>query len=273
MQTTALTALYEGLLLPLLLGLPRMLALLIVFPLLPTPTFPQLLRNGVAISLLLVTYPLGMVQADLAPTSLVAWVGLIAKEALIGAVIGWAFALPIWAFEAIGAVIDIQTGSVNGAIFDPINNQAGGPWAPFMRLLGSVMFLGCGGLLVMLGTLYQSYIEWPITSAYPPSLNGVPEWSTSQIQQLMVMSVSFAAPAIAVLLAVDIGLGLVNRVAPQLNVFTLAMPVKGIAAALTVLLTMQFQFDVLGSQVTDPAPVQRSLERLMTAPAGGSPMR
>jgi len=48
-----------------------------------------------------------------------------------------------------------------------------------------------------------------------------------------------------VLLLVELGIGLVGRAAPQLNVFVFAQPVKSVLANLMLLLFMYFLFDSL----------------------------
>jgi type III secretion protein T len=262
MQLDTLKALYEGLLMPLSLGMPRMLAMMMVFPLLPTAMFPALLRNSVAISLVLITCPLSLSQIGATPPSPLSWLLLIGKEVLIGAAIGWVFALLVWSLESVGALIDIQTGSNNGAIFDPINNESGGPWAPFMRSVAIVLFLSYGGLMVMLGCLYRSYIEWPITSFYPPSLDHFESWSIDRLKALLASTASLATPVIGVLLVVEMGIGLVNRAVPQLNVFTFSMPIKGAVAVVAVLLTMQYYFDITRFEFTAADKAWRAVSSL-----------
>ena len=54
------------------------------------------------------------------------------------------------------------------------------------------------------------------------------------------MCLSFALPAMVVMIMVDVALGLVNRSVEQLNVFFLSMPIKSILVVFLLLVSMHF---------------------------------
>jgi type III secretion protein T len=54
---------------------------------------------------------------------------------------------------------------------------------------------------------------------------------------------------ILVLVIIDIGFGLINRVVPQLNVFFFTMPIKGVVAALMLVLLLSYTADLVAERV------------------------
>lgn len=232
---------------PMLESLPRVSAAIIVAPLFPASLFPLLLRGAIGISLSLFLYP-HMAAHMPADMSLFAWLGLAAKESLLGAAIGFAVGALIWAFECAGAMFDFQTGFANAPFFDPFGGHASGPLSILMMRLGTILFLAAGGLQVLVSLLFESYRLWPVLSFYP-SWSHLEDFAGSQIVSIMDVVVRLAAPVVLLLALVDLGFGLVSRVVPQLNVFYFTMPIKGALVALMIALYLSYVSDIVAGQV------------------------
>lgn len=234
---------------PLLVGLPRVGAAIMVAPLFPTSLFPVLLRGAVVVSLSLYLYP--HLAANMPPMlSLLEWVGLIAKETLIGALLGFAAGTLIWAFETAGALLDFQVGFSNSQYFDPFGGHEAGPLSQFWVRLGTVLFIAAGGLQVLAALLFESFHLWPVTSFYP-SLGHFEDFAAGGIRTFMELVVRLAAPAVLLLALIDFGFGLVSRVVPQLNVFFFTMPIKGAMAAVMLALYLSYVSDIVVAQLSD----------------------
>jgi type III secretion protein T len=76
---------------------------------------------------------------------------------------------------------------------------------------------------------------------------------------LLKLTALLGVASVLVLALVDLALGLVNRVVPQLNVFFLTMPVKGALGALMLALYLAYLVDVAVGQL---AELPRWLEQL-----------
>jgi type III secretory pathway component EscT len=70
------------------------------------------------------------------------------------------------------------------------------------------------------------------------------DFGSGWLGELMKLSARLAVAAVLVLALVDLGLGLVNRVVPQLNVFYLTMPIKGALGALMIALFLVYLIDI-----------------------------
>ncbi|MEM0925162.1 MAG: flagellar biosynthetic protein FliR, partial [Planctomycetota bacterium] len=102
-----------------------------------------------------------------------------------------------------------------------------------------------GGFLVVLSVMFESYVLWPITDFYPNFGNQFPLFVLGVADDLMRSIVLFAAPVVITVFISEFGLGLMNRFAPQLNVFSLSMPVKSIIAMVVLVLYVPFLMEYL----------------------------
>jgi type III secretion protein T len=107
------------------------------------------------------------------------------------------------------------------------------------------LFVSAGGLLAMLGVVVDSYRLWPVASFFPNLGVVLEQFAIRQGDTLFLWIVKLAAPVIFVLLLVELGIGLISRVAPQLNVFVFSQPLKSLLAHLMMLLFLFFVYESL----------------------------
>jgi type III secretion protein T len=215
----------------LLLGLSatRVAVAFLLIPLLTAELIPALVRNAMFIAVGL----LGLaVQPSAPPLALNTWqwVGLFAKEAFIGGTLGLFVAGVMWAFEAAGQVIDTKVGTTQAQVNDPLSGHQTSLMGALFARLASFVFMAGGGFMVFIGALLQSYALWPVRSAMPPLAAGGERLFESELGRIMLLTLLVAAPALVLLYMIDGVLGLINRFAQQLNVTTLAMSLKAVAA-------------------------------------------
>ena len=82
---------------------------------------------------------------------------------------------------------------------------------------------------------------------------------------MMRMTVVISAPVIILMFLATIGLGFVNRTAPQLNVFFLSMPVKSALGVAMLVVYLQYILDML--MYTDESAILGPLSRIFAAAA------
>ncbi len=225
-----------------------------------------MVRNSLFVGFSLIVIAL---QPDLANMRLTmpGWIGLFAREAVIGLVIGFFFATILWAFEAAGSVIDAKSGATMAQIVDPLSGQNTTLNGAFLGRLANFVFMFSGGLLLLVNVLLQSYAIFPIAPSAPRlELHGAALFE-GEFGRFMSLTVAFAAPALVILTVVEGGLGILNRFAPQLNVFTLSLAVKSWLAVLIVLATSGLLIQTLISEIAErPAVVMEVLRSLARAP-------
>lgn len=228
----------------LLLGVAtaRVAATFLLLPMFSSETVPSLVRNSIFVSLGVVSLAL---QPPLDPSLLGPgqWATIILKEVFVGIVIGFFFGSVLWALEAAGNIIDTKVGATLAQVVDPLSGHQTSLNGALLGRLAGVLFVASGGLSLLLRVLMESYAIWPVASPMPALTGSSLALFEGEFGRLMVLATLFAAPVLTVLFLIDAGLGLMNRFAQQLNVFTLSMSIKAFAATFVILL-------LLGSYVT-----------------------
>lgn len=228
----------------LLLGVAtaRVASTFLLLPMFSSETVPSMVRNSIFVSLGIVSLAL---QPPLDPSMLGPgqWATILVKEAFVGIIIGFFFGSVLWALEAAGQIIDTKVGATLAQVVDPLSGHQTSLNGAFLGRLASIVFISAGGLSLLLRVIMESYAIWPIASPMPVLDGRSLVLFEGEFGRLMVLATLFAAPVLTVLFLVDVGLGLMNRFAQQLNVFTLSMSLKAFAATFLILL-------LLGSYIT-----------------------
>jgi type III secretion protein T len=215
----------------LLLGLSatRVAVAFLLVPLFTQELIPATVRNAmfIAIALLSLAFQPSAGPLVLAPWQ---WITTFAKEAFIGATVGFFYAGVMWAFEAAGQVIDNKVGATQAQVTDPLSGHQTSLNGAFFARLASWIFMTGGGLMLMVGTLLESYARWPVRAPLPPLATAGAQLFESEFGRIMLLTVLVAAPALVLLFLIDGVLGLINRFAPSLNVISVAMSLKAVAA-------------------------------------------
>ena len=216
--------------LALLLGLSttRVAVAFLLVPLFTADLIPATVRNAmfaaIALMALLMQPAAGPVPAGFA------LLPLFAKEAFIGGALGLLFSGVMWAFEIAGQLIDTKVGMTQAQVTDPLSGHQTSLTGALFARLASWVFMASGGFMVMMAALFESYSLWPVRSPLPTLAAGGAQLFEAEFGRVMLLGLLVSAPALVLLYAVDVVLGLVNRFAQQLNVFSLSMSLKAVAA-------------------------------------------
>lgn len=226
----------------LLLGVAtaRIAAAFMLMPLFAPDTIPTMVRNSILVALGLVSLALQPALA-VAGLSAMQWAAMFAKEIFVGVIIGFFFGAVLWALEAAGQIIDTKVGATMAQVVDPLSGHQTSLNGAFFGRLANVVFLFSGGLGLLVGVIMESYAIWPIAATMPALDPRGLVLFEQEFGRMMVLATLFSAPVLVVLFVIDASLGLVNRFAQQLNVFSLSMSIKSFAAtAVIVLLVASF---------------------------------
>lgn len=228
---SALRELYLGALGPLVaLAIPaaRMLGVFILLPLFTRLGITGLIRGGVALALAL-PFAAGLPgMSDISGMGGVPLTLLLVKETMIGVLIGLVAGIPFWIAEAAGELIDQQRGSESALLPDPSGTQEAGITGTLLVLTSATVFMSAGGLRVLQEGVFQSYAVWPAAALLPTFSPNAAFLTLQTLDSLMAGGLILASPLLVAMLLTEFSLGLISRFAPQLNVFDLAMAVKGI---------------------------------------------
>ncbi len=220
------------------LTVPRIVAAFLMLPLLTPDNMPAMVRNSFFVSLALVAMPIAAGASPLELSGSVLWAPILLKEILLGLVIGFAFGIVFWALGIAGELIDAKVGSNIAQIVDPVQGHQTTLIGAFFSQFAAWLFMASGAFLIFIDLLLTSYVVWPIMSYWPQIGAEGQAWLFSQFGFLMTTALLFAAPAIVVMMLLDLVLGLLNRFSEQLNVFSLSLPIKAWVAIWVIALML-----------------------------------
>jgi len=205
-------------------------ALLLMTPPLGGGAVPPTVRVAIVVAL-------AVCFGSLVPTPPQGWdlwhvVAAIAGEAAIGATMAVGLGLAFAAFSVGARVIDTQIGFGLGQVFDPATRQQMPILTGAFAQLALVLFFSSDapdGVLRGVALGLQAYppgSAWSANSAFLPIVG--------QVAGLFSLGFAMVAPVVFCLLLVEMGLGVISRSLPQMNMFVMSMPIK-VVVGLTAL--------------------------------------
>lgn len=240
------------------LTVPRIIGAFLMLPLMTSQNVPALVRNSFMVSLAIVAIPIAAAGAPVESMGAALWPVIVLKELFLGVAIGFCFGIVFWAIAAAGAVIDAQVGMM-GSVFDPIQGHQTSLHGNFLSQMMAWLFMASGAFMVFLDLLLSSYALWPVMSYFPQlEMDGLALF-IGHFSYFATAMLVMAAPAMVLLLLIDLSFGLVNRYAPQLNVFALTLSIKSWIATAVIMLLL----GVLVEVVLDRLAVNRGLLQVL----------
>ncbi|WP_175566030.1 type III secretion system export apparatus subunit SctT [Halodesulfovibrio marinisediminis] len=236
---------------------PRLLIFFQVAPFMGGVVLSGVLRNGVALTLapfLLITL---MPELDTLPVysgyyKLFWTLGLLLKEVVLGFVFAYLSGLFFWAMQSAGQLVDNQRGAAMSQGSDPLSGEQASSLASFFFQTVVYLFFTSGIFVLLIQILLNSYVVWSPVHYFPDVSNPVLTlFFTKLLSEFMVMVLLVASPMVIVCLLSDIGLGLINRFAQQLNVFSLSMAVKSLAVSILIVLYYIVLVRFIGTSFTE----------------------
>ena len=212
---------------------------------------PRQLRFFLAILLTIFVYPTFAGLHPPAGAQFFLWLlSVLGKELLVGFLLAYTANVVFWAMLSVGFIMDNQRGAGMAQATDPASGESTSLFGAFLHQSAIYIFFSSGAFLQLLLLLLSSYGVCPPAFEVSMEAQGsIPRFLIWQFSRLMVMAVLFAAPIMLICLLSDVGLGIVNRFAPQLNVFFLSMPIKSALGLLMTMLYMGTLLPLIGQEL------------------------
>jgi flagellar biosynthetic protein FliR len=166
----------------------------------------------------------------------------IFNQLLIGAAMGLTLQIVVAALTVAGQTMAASMGLSMANMIDP--NVGNVPTlAQFLIVCSTLIFVSTGGPALLVGLILESFHTLPIgTSILTQDVYGrMVQWSSMMFLGALLL----ALPVVATLLFVNIGLGVVTRAAPSLNIFAIGFPAMIAAGFLVLIISM----DVVGARM------------------------
>jgi len=236
---------------PLLWPFIRILALFSSAPLLSQRNVPVRVRVALAF---LITIS---AQASLPAMPVIALdspviYAVVVQQVLIGVTLGFSARIVFAAIELAGELVGLQMGLNFAGFFDPATGAEGTAVGRFFSIIVSWLFIIINGHLLLIAAMVQSFNAFPVSAEPFAFLHALePQRWGSEIFKLGLW---IALPMITMLLFVNLVLGVISRVAQQMNVFAVGFPITLGVGLLGVLLTLPMM----------QAPFTMALEQMLS---------
>ena len=165
--------------------------------------------------------------------------GAVAQQVAVGLSIGFAVRLVFSTIELAGEVIGLQMGLNFASFFDPMSNGQVSAVGRFFGNMATLLFIVIDGHLLVLMAVIESFKRFPADGSFLAALGQM------RIHELgasvFASALWIALPMVALLMFVNLALGIISRVAPQMNIYAVGFPVTlavgmlGITATLPML--------------------------------------
>ena len=212
------------------LASPRLFGFALLLPFFNGRILPAAIRGAVFLALTVVLLPPLAEQLKHNPLPPFVHVAYAMKEMALGFLLGFPVALIFLVPQSVGDFIDNQRGAGVASLFNPAFGGQSNLLGIFLGETFLAVFLALGGMALLVKILYDSYLLYPVLAPLPPFNQEALSAFVGDFANFLALIVKLAAPVIFVMMVAEIGLGLIGRFAPQLQVFFLAMSLKSVLA-------------------------------------------
>lgn len=236
---------------PLLWPFLRALALLATVPVFSQRAVPMRVKIGLAGFIALAAQP-SLPAMPVVPLDSPLAFMVVAQQVLVGVTMGFAVRLVFAAVEMGGELIGLQMGLNYAGLFDPATGSQGTATSRFFGTTVAFLFIAGNAHLLVVAAVVQSFHAFPVGDAPFAFLRAMQPQAWGA--EIFGMGLWIALPMVGMLLFVNMVLGIVARVAPQMNVFAIGFPVTLGVGLLGILLTLPMM----------EAPFTMALERMLS---------
>lgn len=237
----------------LLLIFVRVLGFVLILPIIASQNIFMQGRLFLAFTISVALFMSGMVTTVYYFDTTVGYVYLILIEFLVGLAMGYTvFAVFNLIFFA-GQLMDFQIGFMMVNVMDPMTQIQ-------VPITGNVFFFCMTAMLVVTGgihafflTFFYSYHVLPIGTAVVIGNASLALYMVGILSESVVLAVRLAMPIVGTILVVNGALGIMVKVSPQMNIFSVGLPIKIFIGLLLLWLVMAPQIGTMFGLIFDMA--------------------
>lgn len=199
----------------------RVLGLFTAAPVLSMRAIPRRVRLSLAL-LIAICCQASMPEMPVIPLDSPQALGAVAQQVLIGLTLGFAARVVFAGLEFAGELVGLQMGLNFAQFFDPTTGGNATAISRFYGTMATWIFVVMDGHLLLTAAITDSFHAFPVSAQPLAFLSAVqPQtWGT----EVFRLGLWIALPIMAMLLLVNLIMGLMARVAPQMNIFSVGFP-------------------------------------------------
>jgi flagellar biosynthesis protein FliR len=226
----------------------RIMPLFILTPLLTTAGVPTNVLILWVLGLSVVMLSGLKIEVSSIPTTISGFIMAGTSELLIGMLFAFGLFTLFGAFHFGGRILDVQMGFGVATLIDPATSNQAPLIGTFLNMLAVVVFVTAGGINLLLEGIAFSIEHFPIGQGFVDiNLSAI----VAQFGSMFIYSVMVVAPAMVAILLLDVGLGVMARTMPQVNVFIVSLPLKIFLGLFMMMIAIHYLTPVMFNMFED----------------------
>ncbi len=212
----------------------RIIGFLIFMPVIGGNNGIAMIKIGLAMAISAMIFTSGNITEVTYVNNIMSYFMLVLKEFFIGAIVSYIVFFVFNSAYFAGHMTDQQIGYSMSNVFDPMTNTQVPITGNLYYFSLCVLFILNKGHHMVISTIFYSYKSLPIGKAYILGNTGLIYGIINILVEFLKIGFLFSLPIIAVILVMDVALGVLVRAVPKMNVFVVGMPLKVIAGLLAL---------------------------------------
>lgn len=218
----------------------RMGTAVMIMPGLGDSFVPERLRLLIALALSFVLFPLTVKYMPAQVPGTFTLMLLIVMEFVVGLFFGTIARIFMTALDTAGMVISTSSGLGNAQVFNPSMAMQGSLIGAFLSVTGVLILFATDLHHLLIMGLVESYTLFPVGAI--PDTGSMAELLARTVSASFSIGVKIGAPFIVLTMLIYVGMGVLSRLMPQIQVFLLAIPLQILLSVITLMLTMSAIF-------------------------------
>jgi len=231
--------------LPLLgLVLFRAAGIVVTAPVLGGTNIPARVKAALACLLALLLFPAARGAACAVPPAGPAYAAAMAMELSVGALMGFSATVSLLLLRVAGEVVGQQMGMAFSQVASPESGERNSPPAMLLASIGMLMFLALDCHHWLLQALATSYRAIPVGDAH---------WGAALAREMprllsdtFIRGAQMAGPLLGLLFLITVGIALLAKAVPQMNILLVGYPFKLMAGLIGFSLMFPLLWPVFG---------------------------
>ncbi|RDY32482.1 flagellar biosynthetic protein FliR [Lachnotalea glycerini] len=226
----------QGNLEQLLLIFIRISAFIFIAPYYSVNNVPRRLRAGLAFFITLVLYPV-LPKGALAYSTVIEYAVLVVKESIAGLLIGLSANICYSIIAFAGRIIDMDIGFAMVSVLDPVSKEQTSITGTFYNYLFMLIMVCSDMPHYLLRAIVDAYQLIPLGNVQF-NMNSLYSSFLMYLGDYLIIGFRIVLPIFAVILVTNIILGVLAKVAPQMNMFVIGMQLKILMGLITIFITI-----------------------------------
>jgi len=211
----------------------RMSGCILFNPIFGRRNFPAIFQVSIALGLTLMIYTYSNVLVDFTGMPFIVTVAILLKELFVGFVMGTVVSLFMYVVIIGGEFIDFKMALSMSKQFDPQSGVNMSVTASYLNLMFILIFFTMNGHLTAINMFLYSaeIIPYGQVTFVNPEMSGL---IIDLFAQCTILGLKMAMPIVGTIFIIEVGVGILMKTIPQINVFIVSLPVKILVGTIMV---------------------------------------